>query len=46
MTANPEPVNAMTTPLVTVTPEPATVTAAGTAAAGFHGLAGLGVTAP
>ncbi len=29
MTANPEPVNAMTTPLITVTPEPATATAAG-----------------
>ena len=29
MTANPEPVNAMATPLVTVTPEPATATAAG-----------------
>ena len=29
MTANPEPVNAMTTPLVTVTPEPATAAAVG-----------------
>ena len=36
MTANPEPVNARTTPLVTVTPEPAKAVAAG-----FHDLAGL-----